>query len=167
MYHPRSGKCIRADDENVVQPSDCYSLSKWSYSRDNGPIRLIGTSYCLRATGENMPVILSRDCYTERSMWNMVSKYQLASRGNLCLHYDPFDSPRILARKCICPSFQDDPHCLDNPQSQWFSFILTNAKQQFVYFGYLGFKQLHQYLKVLQRYFGQLGSFVMQVEGHV
>lgn len=127
MYHPRSGKCIRVDKEMELHASDCYSLSKWSHNGNYEPIRLIGTPFCLAAVGDQMPVILTRDCYSEHSMWKLASKYQLANKDNLCLQYDPIYSPRILTMKCICPG-QDDPSCVENPQSQWFKLISSNAE---------------------------------------
>lgn len=126
MYHPVSGRCIRADDKNELHATDCYSLSKWSHDGNKTAIRLTGTPYCLTAIGEGLPVILTEDCYSEQSMWKSVSSFQLANGDDLCLHYDPSYSPRILTKKCICPD-SDDPTCVDNPQSQWFKLISSNA----------------------------------------
>ncbi|GAU19828.1 hypothetical protein TSUD_170540 [Trifolium subterraneum] len=44
---------------------------------------------------------------------------------NLCLQRESSTSPKIVTKKCIC--VDDNPTCLDDPQSQWFQLVTTNV----------------------------------------
>ncbi|CAK9141953.1 unnamed protein product [Ilex paraguariensis] len=131
MYHPTSGRCMRGVN-NELHPTDCWSLSRWSHAGDGTPIRLMGTPLCLTAVGDGLPVSLTADCMSEQSTWKLFSdtKYQIANRDehgtDLCLDWDPNYSSRILTKKCLC-SQDDSDQCHDNPQSQWFKLISSNA----------------------------------------
>ncbi|WOG87052.1 hypothetical protein DCAR_0206272 [Daucus carota subsp. sativus] len=129
LYHPKSGACIGVNEKFELQPSGCHSFGRyWRYDKDKHVIRLLGTEFCLSSTGEGRPVVLTKDCANMKSMWKSVSNYQLANyRDNMCLHYDSDYSEKILTRKCICPD-DDDPGCVENPSSQWFKLITSNAK---------------------------------------
>lgn len=132
MFHPLTGRCIRAD-KHEIHASDCRSMSKWSHVGDGTPIQLVGSSLCLRAVGDGLPVILSSSCYNEQATWRIVSstKFQFANKDehgtDLCLDWDPNYSSRVLTKKCICAEPGDDEGCLEDPQSQWFQLISTTA----------------------------------------
>ncbi|XP_071920232.1 glycosyl hydrolase 5 family protein [Coffea arabica] len=127
LYHPQSGYCAKVA-ENEVRATDCWDASQWSYEGEGTPIRLKGTDLCLTATGDGLPVALTRECLTGQSAWELAqnSQFQLASRddyGNdLCLEFNPYYSKRIQTSKCIVPE-EDD---LQNPQGQWFKLIQSN-----------------------------------------
>uniref|UniRef100_A0A5B7AH14 Putative endoglucanase E1-like n=1 Tax=Davidia involucrata TaxID=16924 RepID=A0A5B7AH14_DAVIN len=134
MYHPQSGHCIRVDKKEMYA-SDCRTWSRWSYKGAGTPIRLMGTSWCLKAVGDGLPVILSIDCKSEQSRWEFASssKFQIAARDehgiHLCLEWNPIptNSSNILTKKCLCS--EDESQCHENPQSQWFKLISSNSKQ--------------------------------------
>ncbi|KAK1356448.1 glycosyl hydrolase 5 family protein-like [Heracleum sosnowskyi] len=127
IFHPKSGACISVDEKLELESSGCHSFGRhWRYH--NNVIRLLGTEFCLTSAGEGRPVILTKDCSLRKSMWKSVSNYQLANyRDNLCLHYDPAYSEKILTTECICPD-DDSSGCQENPSSQWFKLITSNAK---------------------------------------
>ncbi|KAK2973770.1 hypothetical protein RJ640_018978 [Escallonia rubra] len=131
MYHPMSGRCVRVD-RNETHASDCWGMSHWSHDGDGTPVKLVGTPWCLTALGDGLPVILTAECYSEESTWRLVSgsKFQMANKDengtDLCLDYDPSYSSSVLTKKCIC-SADDDSNCLENPESQWFQLLSTNA----------------------------------------
>lgn len=125
MYHPKTGRCLSVTDNTQVHATDCHIFSKWSY--ENSLIKLNGTPYCLAATGHNSPLSLTTDCDSKQSSWKAVSSYQLANKDNLCIHYDPYYSPYVLTKKCICASSSNDTSCVRNPQSQWFQRVSSNA----------------------------------------
>lgn len=127
MYHPKSGTCINVNQKFELQSSGCHSFGRyWRYEKN--VIRLMGTEYCLTSTGEGRPVMLTKECSSKKSRWKSVSSYQLANhRDNLCLHYDPDYSEKILTSECICPD-DDSSGCFENPSSQWFTLITSNAK---------------------------------------
>ncbi|KAF6162133.1 hypothetical protein GIB67_008262 [Kingdonia uniflora] len=135
MYHPLSGKCVMANENNTLEASDCLNRSKWSYTGDESPIWLMGTSLCLNVVGDGLPVIISSDCSSNQSTWRVVldSKLHIAARDaqgrSLCLESNPFNSNIILTRECLCLN-DDDSLCNESPpQIQWFTlisrFILT------------------------------------------
>ncbi|MCD7450298.1 hypothetical protein HAX54_005140 [Datura stramonium] len=129
LFHPQSGKCLSsAANNNVVYASDCIGASRWSHDGDGMPIRLTGTSLCLTASRDGLPVTLSTDC-NEQSIWKFASNYQLSNIDHengkeLCLDFDTYySSSRVLVRKCVGL----DGKNIDNPQTQWFKFVSSNV----------------------------------------
>ncbi|MCD7449585.1 hypothetical protein HAX54_000650 [Datura stramonium] len=125
LFHPQSGKCLSsAANNNVVYASDCIGASRWSHDGDGMPIRLTGTSLCLTASRDGLPVTLSTDC-NEQSRVKFASNYQLSNIDHengkeLCLDFDTYySSSRVLVRKCVGL----DGKNIDNPQTQWFKFV--------------------------------------------
>lgn len=126
LYHPLSGKCVRADENYNLQASECTNLSKWNHSGDGTPVFLVGgtDTVCLTSVGEGMEVLLTSGCpYQDISLWTSVSNYQLATTNGLCLHYEPGNDSKIITKQCICVNCADQ-----NPQAQWFKFIPTNVE---------------------------------------
>ncbi|KAM3396693.1 glycosyl hydrolase 5 family protein [Capsicum galapagoense] len=127
LYHPQSGKCLTIAPNNVVYASDCIGASRWSHDGDGTPIRLTGTSLCLTASREGLPITISTDC-NEQSTWKLASNYQLSNIDEngkeLCLDYDTYySSSKVLVRKCVGL----DGKNIDNPQTQWFKFVAINV----------------------------------------
>ncbi|KAA8520890.1 hypothetical protein F0562_011563 [Nyssa sinensis] len=93
MYHPASGHCVQVEKEEICA-SDCRSWSRWSHNGDGTPIWLMGTSWCLKAEGDGLPVILSLDCSSEQSRWEFASssKFQIAAKDengrSLCIRLE-------------------------------------------------------------------------------
>ncbi|XP_059639248.1 glycosyl hydrolase 5 family protein-like [Cornus florida] len=142
LYHPLSGQCIQVGGGGKLFVSYCNYSTRWSYIGDGGgngsPIGLFGTSYCLNAVGEGLPVRLSNDCKSERSLWKPVSGSNLHfaakdGRGKtLCLDWDPDSSSNstVYTQQCLCmdDDLNDVPNCGDNPQKQWFKLVKSNMK---------------------------------------
>lgn len=134
MYHPQSGHCIRVTKKGKIVASDCQKWSRLSHSGDGNPIRLMGTSRCLKAVGEGQPATISSDCSSQQSKWTFVSvsKLHIAARdehgGLLCLEAKSYSnsSSILLTKRCIC--LNGEPNCLTNPQSQWFKLIFSNME---------------------------------------
>ncbi|XP_059318807.1 glycosyl hydrolase 5 family protein-like [Lycium ferocissimum] len=127
LFHPQSGKCLNVASNNVVHASDCIGASRWSHDGEGTPIRLTGTSLCLTASREGLPVTLSKDC-SEQSTWKLASNYQLSNVDEngkeLCLDFDTnYSSSKVLVRKCVGL----DGKSIDNPQSQWFKLVSANV----------------------------------------
>ncbi|XP_030530356.2 glycosyl hydrolase 5 family protein-like [Rhodamnia argentea] len=131
MYHPQSGRCIRANNNRKIGAAECQRRSRWSHDRDGGPIRLMGTPLCLEAVADGLPATLSIDCSSRLSAWRLISNSNLQvaatdGRGNhLCLDKKSNESSVILTRKCICAD--DDSGCMENPQGQWIKFVPTDT----------------------------------------
>ncbi|OVA18921.1 Glycoside hydrolase [Macleaya cordata] len=129
MYHPLSGNCVLVDDSNSIQLTDCLNRSHWSYGGDETPINLVGTSMCLKAVGDGLPVTVSTDCSSNQSNWRVISSSNLQlstmdEQGkSLCLENN---SSTILTKECLCPT--DVEKCQDNPEIQWFKLVPTNMK---------------------------------------
>ncbi|OVA18924.1 Ricin B lectin domain [Macleaya cordata] len=129
MYHPLSGHCVLVDDNNSIQLTDCLNRSHWSYGGDGTPINLVGTSMCLKAVGDGLPVTVSTDCSSNQSMWRVISssKLQLATMNeqgkSICLENNS-NSSTILTTECLCA--EDGDKCQDNPEIQWFKLVQTN-----------------------------------------
>ncbi|XP_059642671.1 glycosyl hydrolase 5 family protein-like [Cornus florida] len=136
LHHPKSGLCVHVDKNNVFA-GDCKKWSRWSYSGNgNGsPIRLLGSTGCLNVAGEGLPVTLSNNCSSQRSLWKPVSKsgFHLAAQDgqgkSLCLDWNSANST-ILTQKCLClgNALEDVPRCTDDPTKQWFKLVSTNLK---------------------------------------
>ncbi|THF94374.1 glycosyl hydrolase 5 family protein-like [Camellia sinensis] len=134
MYHPQSGQCAQVGKDDIYT-SDCRNPSQWSHDGDGSPIKLKGTSWCLTISGNGLPVILSNDCSSHRSIWELVSSSKLHvgakdEQGTyLCLEWSrSSNSSAILTKKCLCldDNVKDVPSCDDDPQIQWFKLIPTN-----------------------------------------
>ncbi|MCL7042544.1 hypothetical protein MKW94_018705 [Papaver nudicaule] len=135
IYHPLSGLCLFVDKNSNIQASDCLNRSHWSYAGNQAPLKLAGTSKCLKVNGNGLPVTVSNDCSSDQSAWKVIleSNMRLAAMDqqgrSLCLDYDTSKSPLILSNECQCVT-DDASKCKDNPETQWFKLIQTNAKQQ-------------------------------------
>ncbi|KAK3029824.1 hypothetical protein RJ639_038258 [Escallonia herrerae] len=133
MYHPQSGRCAEAGNENLTATSS-QNCSRWSYSKDGSTIKLLGTSSCLTAVGDGLPVVVSNDCSSQQSMWSIVSssKLHVAAKDDqgrgLCLEWKSSDTT-LVAKKCLClgDDLEDVLRCEENPQRQWFKFVPTGA----------------------------------------
>ncbi|XP_050229018.1 glycosyl hydrolase 5 family protein-like [Mercurialis annua] len=132
MYHPQSGRCVNATENNEIYATKFQEPSLWSHDGDGAPLRLMGSAQCLKAIGDGLEPVLSRDCLGQPSSWISLSnsKLQLGVRNEngdyLCLEMESFNSSKILTRKCIC--IEDDSDCQENPQSQWFKLVKNNVK---------------------------------------
>lgn len=138
MYHPQTGQCVHGNQPPVYL-TDCQNWSKWSYDRDGGPIRLLGsTPSCLSVAGDGLPVGFSDDCSGQQRIWTLVSgsKFHIAAKDKqgslLCLDLDSSSSSSgisIVTKKCLCLGNDgtDVPMCDENPQRQWFTFITSNT----------------------------------------
>ncbi|XP_022958497.1 uncharacterized protein LOC111459707 [Cucurbita moschata] len=133
MYHPQSGQCVRVKDmmSKEIYLNDCSNASHWSHRGDGTPIELEATGLCLKADGDGLRPLLSRDCLSNESSWTTISnsKLHLATltrHGNgLCLEKDSSNSTRIVMGRCVCVG--DDSNCLDDTRSQWFELVVTNT----------------------------------------
>jgi hypothetical protein len=92
---------------------------------------LVGSGTCIEAIGDGSIVKLSNDCKSKQSFWKTLSATNLhlatldGKGQNLCLQKESSTSPKIVTKKCIC--VDDNPTCLDDPQSQWFQLVTTNV----------------------------------------
>ncbi|KAL6979532.1 cellulase [Sarracenia purpurea var. burkii] len=140
MYHPQTGQCVQVGEDNNIHLHDCQRWSRWRHRSDGGPITLMDTpGSCLSAVGDGLPAVVSNDCSSPQSRWNRLSGSSLHiaakdKRGRfLCLDWDSSSSSSssstpILTKKCLClgEDSKDLPHCVENPQRQWFKLIPTN-----------------------------------------
>ncbi|XP_043706633.1 glycosyl hydrolase 5 family protein-like [Telopea speciosissima] len=132
IFHPLSGLCVRVNENNSVEASDCRDRSHWSYEGGQAPIRLLGTGLCLGVTGDGLPVTLSSTCSSEQSNWSIVSSSKLHVAAKdvegraLCLEINSSNSSTILTSKCVCSI--DDNNCDENLETKWFKLIPTNLK---------------------------------------
>lgn len=130
LYHPLSGQCAQVNGKNELEVGSCESKNRWVRSRNGTEILLHGTKKCLTAAAEGLSVVVSDECQSKNSSWETVSlsKLHLATTDQhekqLCLQKDS-NSSSIVTSKCIC--IKDDSQCLDDPQSQWFQLVATNA----------------------------------------
>ncbi|KAI4352506.1 hypothetical protein L6164_006751 [Bauhinia variegata] len=128
MFHPMSGQCVQANN-NEVEVGDCGGKTRWI--QQGQQIKVVDTGLCMKAVGDGSSPILSNDCSSEQSSWQTLSASNLhlgASDGHgqtLCMQRESPSSSKIVTTKCIC--VDDDPACLDNPQSQWFRLVSTNV----------------------------------------
>lgn len=117
--------------KDKLKASDCQSWSRWFYDGDGTPLRLEGTSLCLKAAGDGHPAIISTDCSSQLSKWTFTSssKLQIAVQDeqgkHLCLQAKSDDSSILFTKRCMCLG---DDYCLTNLQSQWFKLIASNMK---------------------------------------
>lgn len=160
MYHPQTGQCVHGNQPPVYL-TDCQNWSKWSYDRDGGPIRLLGsTPSCLSVAGDGLPVGFSDDCSGQQSIWTLVSgsKFHIAAKDEqgslLCLDLDSSSSSSgisIVTKKCLClgNDAEDVPMCVENPQRQWFTFITSNTWSMIVMENCENRKHLKKYHQTL------------------
>ncbi|XP_038874277.1 glycosyl hydrolase 5 family protein-like [Benincasa hispida] len=129
MYHSLSGECVRMDKKYQLRVSSCKTSNRWNHKEDGAPIKLVDSLLCLKALGEGLPPILSKDCSSQQSVWKYASnaKLQLATvdkQGQaLCLQ-SVSHSHQIVTNKCMC---LDDSQCQGDPQSQWFTLVFSNV----------------------------------------
>ncbi|XP_022145907.1 uncharacterized protein LOC111015255 [Momordica charantia] len=129
MYYPRSGDCVRMNKRYQLRSSSCKTSNRWVHNEDGAPIKLAGSKLCLKAIGDGLHPILSRDCLSQQSSWKYASnsKLQLASideQGQpLCLQRASH-SLKIVTKKCTC---LNDSKCEGNPENQWFKLIPSNV----------------------------------------
>ena len=127
IYHPLSGQCIQADEISGVVLTDCLNRSRFHHSGDGNPVFLMGSSLCLKVSGDGLPVKLSGECGDSRSKWETVSTFYLsateAGGKKLCMQNASPESSPVFTNDCLCIS---DPVCSQNPQTQWFRFIPAN-----------------------------------------
>lgn len=129
IYHPSSGECVRMNKKHQLTIGSCKTSNRWNHEEDDAPIRLAGSILCLKAVGDGLYPILSRDCSSRQSAWKYASstKLQLATideQGQaLCLQ-TPSRSRLIVTNKCTCLS---DSQCQGDPQSQWFKLVPSNV----------------------------------------
>ncbi|XP_022158418.1 uncharacterized protein LOC111024912, partial [Momordica charantia] len=109
MYHPQSGQCILASNDNKgIFLSSCSTSSRWSHGGDGTSIKITTTGLCLKANGEGLRVSLSSDCLSQQSVWRAISnsKLHLATftqdGKNFCLQIESSNSSKIVTRSCIC-----------------------------------------------------------------
>lgn len=128
IYHPLSGECVKVNNQNEIELGDCEGPSKWNH--EGQQIKLVGNGTCMEAISDGSIVKLSNDCKSKQSFWKTLSATNLhlgtldGQGQNLCLQRESPTSPKIVTRKCIC--VDDNPNCLDDPQSQWFQLVTTN-----------------------------------------
>ncbi|XP_039121534.1 glycosyl hydrolase 5 family protein-like [Dioscorea cayenensis subsp. rotundata] len=128
IYHPHSGKCLNADENNKVLLSDCQKKSRWNYNGEGSQVQLVGSTNCLQLVGDGLPVVLSSECDDNRSTWKAVSesKYQIFAKDlqgrALCLEGNSTEAS-ILTKECLCLG---NSTCSENPQVQWFNFVPSN-----------------------------------------
>ncbi|MED6115792.1 hypothetical protein PIB30_094103 [Stylosanthes scabra] len=132
--HDSSGLCVKSDQNNQIELSDCKKASGWNQEGDK--IKLNGNQ-CLKSLGnEGGSVVVSTDCSSSSdsssTSWKFISDSGLHllvvdnnnnNNNGLCLDKDS-NSSKLVTKKCICVG--DDHGCLDNPQSQWFQLVPTN-----------------------------------------
>uniref|UniRef100_A0A7N0VII4 Glycoside hydrolase family 5 domain-containing protein n=1 Tax=Kalanchoe fedtschenkoi TaxID=63787 RepID=A0A7N0VII4_KALFE len=127
LYHPQTGRCGQVIGDDKVYQENCKQRSGWEHKGDGSPIRLRGTPMCLKAQGENLPVLVTEDCNDKMSRWSFLPPSELHigtkdARGNdLCLEWQASDYYTFLTtKKCV----------LDGKVSserQWFQLIPTNV----------------------------------------
>ncbi|KAK2414087.1 glycosyl hydrolase 5 family protein [Trifolium repens] len=129
IYHPLSGQCVKVNNNNELELGDCDGQSKWN--RDGQQIKLVGSGTCIEAISVGSIVKLSNDCKSKQSFWKTLSATNLhlgtldGKGQNLCLQRESSTSPKVVTKKCIC--VDDNPTCLNDPQSQWFQLVTTNV----------------------------------------
>ncbi|MED6224087.1 hypothetical protein PIB30_080376, partial [Stylosanthes scabra] len=74
LYHPQSGLCVKSDQNNQIELSDCKKASGWNQEGDK--IKLNGNQ-CLKSLGnEGGSVVVSTDCSSSDSSstsWKFIS----------------------------------------------------------------------------------------------
>ncbi|KAI3974968.1 hypothetical protein MKX01_005079 [Papaver californicum] len=103
----------------------------WSYAGNQTPIKLMGTSKCLKPVGNALPVTVLNDCL---SVWKVISDsiIRLAAMDtkgrSFCLDYNPSKYPLVLSNECLCVSNDESSKCKENPETQWFKLMQTNVE---------------------------------------
>ncbi|AES77604.2 hydrolyzing O-glycosyl compounds hydrolase [Medicago truncatula] len=129
IYHPLSGQCVKVNTNNELELGDCEWASKWN--QEGQQIKLVGNGTYIEAVSDGSQVKVSNDCKSKQSFWKTLSATNLhlgtldEQGQNLCLQRESTTSPKIVTKKCIC--IDDNPACLDDPQSQWFQLVTTNV----------------------------------------
>ncbi|KAK7273367.1 hypothetical protein RIF29_14416 [Crotalaria pallida] len=129
IYHPLSGQCVNVNKNHELELGNCGGQSRWS--QEGQQIKLVGDGTCIKAIGDGSPISLSKDCNNKQSSWKTLSTSNLhlgiidGHDQNLCLERESPISSKIVTKRCIC--IDDNPSCLDSPQSQWFQLVTTNV----------------------------------------
>lgn len=125
---------MNENKNHELELGDCEGQSRWS--QEGQQIKLVGNDTCIIAIGDGSTVSLSNDCKSKKSSWKTLSASNLhlgkygtidGQGQNLCLERESPTSSKIFTKNCIC--VDDNPACLDNPQSQWFQIVSTNVQE--------------------------------------
>lgn len=129
IYHPLSGQCVNVNKNHELELGDCGAQIRWN--QEGQQIKLVGNGTCIKAIGNGSPATLSNDCKSKQSSWKTLSVSNLhlgtvdGQGQNLCLQRESPTSSKIVTKRCIC--VDDNPSCLNSPQSQWFQLVTTNV----------------------------------------
>ncbi|KAG5001138.1 hypothetical protein JHK87_022210 [Glycine soja] len=123
LWTAQGGYYVKEQDRIVgnheLELGDCEDQSRWS--QEGQEIKLVAISKCIKTIGDGSPLSLSNDCKSKQSSWKTLSASNLhlgtidEQGHNLCLERESPTSSKIVTKICIC--VDDNPACLDNPQS--------------------------------------------------
>ncbi|XP_020580072.1 uncharacterized protein LOC110024445 [Phalaenopsis equestris] len=121
IFHPPTNSCIYRHYQDPLTLSPCDECDSWNYTPQKF-LTVVGTYYCLKATGAGLPAKLVIACDVSDSQWtpllgsqNVHLSTQLADGTVLCLDVD--DDNNIVTNPCR--SFSSDSEAA-NGDSQWF-----------------------------------------------